>query len=224
MSRPPGDDPGPQGHHHSLHQSARGRQALNAGGSITNAGRDINTFHFPRWVLVLAAAILAAAVLGAGYLLVAPDPVEEYRKQVLATCEQIRSVMSEEHNDALVMRPDLARGNPGDALRVRKDLFLSYTRANIDHARESLDLLDRQELPGELREQHREAKAAQKAWLARLEKDYRAFKRELRDLDPISEVNALVAGSRGAWTRVNAAMTRLAGQDCRFNGDGRRSP
>lgn len=60
--------------------------------------------------------------------------VADYQNRVVATCDQIRGVLTTEHNEVFVLRPGV--------IRVRKDLLLSVIRDNVDQARISLDDLN----------------------------------------------------------------------------------
>jgi hypothetical protein len=183
-------------------QEQRGNRNIAAGGNV-------NFFKSPK--VVLAAIIIAAAVLGAVYYFKSPDSTADYQKRVLATCSQVNDVLNVEHNDALIL------DQPGE-FRIRKASFLAYTRANIDTARQSFDLLNEEDVPGGLREQRETAKKAQEAWLERMEKDLQTYERDLRDGDPVSKVNAIGAASQPAHTQLNSAMTALAGENCQVVG------
>jgi hypothetical protein len=155
-----------------------------------------------------------------------PGSIAAYQNQVLATCTQVNSVLSEEHNDVFDWDSDLGpNDDPFTSLPVHRDLFLGYIRRNIDSARQSFTMLNAKEVPGEFRRQQADAKEAQDAWLALIEQQYTIYEQQLRDGDPISRVNELSSvDSKPAETRLNASMTALAGQNCQVVTGVRRRP
>ncbi len=144
-----------------------------------------------------------------------PGSIAAYQNQVLATCAQVNSVLSEQHGDALNWNAHIGpNDDPFASLSVHRNIFLGYIRSNIDSARQYFTLLNAKEVPRELRQQQADAKKAQDAWLALMEQQYTIYEQQLRDGDPIGRVNKLSVDSKLAETRLNASMTALAGQNC----------
>ncbi|MFI8521628.1 hypothetical protein ACIGEZ_28010 [Streptomyces sp. NPDC085481] len=133
----------------------------------------------------------------------------------VGTCRQVSSVLSEQHNDAIYLKANSGSADPLEAMAIHKERFLFYTRANIDSARQSFASLNTREVPGELREEHAAAKRAQDDWLARMEQDVQRYDRELKEGDSAGKVNTMGAASQPWHTRLNDAMTSLAGESCR---------
>ncbi|WP_171166904.1 hypothetical protein [Streptomyces sp. I05A-00742] len=195
------------------HGPAGSRSQFQRGRTNIQAGNDLTIFQRPVRLFV-AALLVAGAVVGAAYVITDKDPVDSYRKDVLATCQQVNDVLGADHNDMLVPNP--AAGSFG----VKKSLLLAYTRNNIDSARQSFALLNEKDPPDALRKEHAAAKRAQDAWLDQSEKTYRRYQREMRDVDSLDNVNRIGAGGMGPANTLNATMSGLAGQNCRVTGKG----
>ncbi|MFD7323993.1 hypothetical protein ACFV9D_23300 [Streptomyces sp. NPDC059875] len=200
----------------SVHQQSGGVYFADhhQGDRFAPVAHQMSFFKQPKRVMLLAAAILAVALLATGYLLIAPDEVADYRKQVVGTCKQVNRVLSEQHNDAFHLKVDAGSTDPLEAMAIHKERFLFYARANIDSARQSFASLNTKKVPAELRERHAAAKKAQDDWLARMEHDMQRYNRELKEGDPASKVNSMGMASLPWHTRLNDAMTSLAGETC----------
>ncbi|UQW99198.1 hypothetical protein [Streptomyces sp. RerS4] len=203
-------------HGASVHQQSGGFYFSDhhEGDRFAPVAQQMSFFKQPKRVMLLAAAVLAVALLATGYLLIAPDEVADYRKQVVGTCRQVNGVLSEKHNDAIYLKVNPGSADPLEAMAIHKERFLFYARANIDSARQSFASLNTHKAPAELREQHTAAKKAQDDWLARMEQDMQRYDRELKDGDPLSKVNSMSMASQPWNTRLNDAMTSLAGESC----------
>ncbi|QES46982.1 hypothetical protein DEJ50_03060 [Streptomyces venezuelae] len=184
------------------------------GDRFAPVAQQMSFFKQPRRVMLLAAGVLAAALLATGYLLMAPDEVADYRKQVVGTCKQVNRVLSEQHNDAIYLRANPGSDDPLGGMAIRKERFLFHAQSNLDSARQSFTSLNTQKAPDELREQHALAKKAQDDWLTRMGQDMQRYERELKDGDLISKVNSMSMASQPWHTRLNDAMTSLAGETC----------
>lgn len=164
--------------------------------------------------------VLVAVVTGIVALLPDRDkPVVAYQKQVLATCQRVHTIVTTEHNE--VLRPDPRPGvtDPQDIFRVNKGPLLAVIRGNVSRVRAEFAQLGQQTVPEKLREQYAAAGRAQEAWFAHYTQVAATIEQKLRDGDTLRRLNELGLNilERGGQvdTGLNAAMTALAGEDCR---------
>jgi hypothetical protein len=174
--------------------------------------------------LSVIVSILAglAAIAGVGWTMFHKNntDVADYQNQVVATCEQIHTVLAVQHNEVLDLDLGGGRsstpGDPRDAFRVRRDAMLHVMESNIAQARISFDALNRRAVPEPLKAQHLDAVAAQRAYLDNMEQFQRTIRDSLAPTVPLSKLQALFdsSGEDKAAATLNAAMTTLAGKNC----------
>ncbi|GAA1032160.1 hypothetical protein GCM10009557_29750 [Virgisporangium ochraceum] len=196
---------------------AGGRDDPPAGSSGERQRRD-------KLATIVGVATVAGVIFGVvtGIVALLPDrdePVVAYRKQVLATCQRVHSIVTTEHNE--ILRPDPRPGvtNPEDMIRINKGPLLAVIRGNVSRVRTEFAQLAQQEVPEKLRQQYTAAGQAQEAWLAHYTRVAAAIEQKFRDGDTLRRLNELGLNilERGGQvdTGLNAAMTVLAGEDCR---------
>ena len=163
--------------------------------------------------VVAVTAILAAiaTTIGVAYtIFVRPSSdVADYQKQVLATCDQVRAIVTADHGEILQPGPD--------GIRIRKDLLIRITESNLAQARESFDALNRRAVPADLAAEHDAAVAAQEAWLQAMQDVLETIRSEVPEDATVQEWTSMgvdLGGGRTAITRLNSAMTGLAGENC----------
>jgi hypothetical protein len=148
------------------------------------------------------------------------DMAGEYRNQVLATCEQVHKILTTEHNEIFTFDPSGGGTSPNELVRVNKDLLLQVLQNNLTQSRIVFDELNKKPVPGELNGQHASAVKAQNDWYASFEQLIKAVREKLPRNPTLTKVLELgtLTGSQDANTRVNSAMTALAGKNCQVTG------
>jgi hypothetical protein len=148
------------------------------------------------------------------------DMAGEYRNQVLATCEQVHKILTTEHNEIFTFDPSGGGTSPNELVRVNKDLLLQVLQNNLTQSRIVFDELNKKPVPGELNGQHASAVKAQNDWYASFEQLIKAVREKLPRNPTLAKVLELgtLTGSQDANTRVNSAMTALAGKNCQVTG------
>jgi hypothetical protein len=92
-------------------------------------------------------------------------PVAAYQKQVLATCQQVRAVLTKEHPE--IVRLDRSQAEPTGRRAAHPQTGLpAVLNSNLKQARASFDLLNRQPMPGNCANKQEAAKRAQDRWRA----------------------------------------------------------
>jgi hypothetical protein len=146
--------------------------------------------------------------------------VGEYQNQVLATCEQVHKILTMEHNEIFIFDPSNGGTSPNDLVRVNKDLLLQVLESNLTQSRILFDELNKKPVPAELTAEHAAALTTQKDWYASFEQLTTAVRQKLPRNPTLTNVLALgtLTGSQDANTRLNSAMTTLAGKNCQVTG------
>ena len=144
------------------------------------------------------------------------DVVDHYQNQVLATCEQVHKLLTTEHNEIFNFDAPDRPTSPNDLVHVNKDLLLQVLESNLSRARISFDELNKKPVPAELTAQHAAALTAQNDWYASFEQVTKAVREKLPRNPTLTKVLELgtLTGSLEANTRLNSAMTTLAGKNC----------
>jgi hypothetical protein len=146
--------------------------------------------------------------------------VGDYQNQALATCEQVHTVLTTEHNEVFIFDPPDRPTSPNDLIRVNKDLLVPVLESNLSRAKISFDELNKRPVPAELDTQHSAAVTAQNDWYASFEQFIKTVREKLprnARLTTLMELGTLT-GSLEANTRLNSAMTTLAGKNCQATG------
>jgi hypothetical protein len=148
------------------------------------------------------------------------DVVGDYRNQVLATCEQVHKILTTEHNEIFIFDPSGGGTSPNDLVRVNKDLLLQVLQNNLAQSRILFDELNKKPVPAEIGGQHAAAVTAQNNWYASFDQLIKAVREKLPRNATLTKVLELgtLTGSQDANTRLNSAMTTLAGKNCQVTG------
>jgi hypothetical protein len=171
-------------------------------------------------VAVVAGIIAAlATAVGVGWSILHKDSTEvaDYQRQVVATCEQVHTVLAKEHNEIFEFETGDGAGGPEDLIRVKKKVLLQVLQDNVDQARAAFEGLNQEAVPSSLEDQHRAAVTAQNTWYAAGEKAITTVRNRLPERARMSQVNELevqIGGDRTVGARLNTAMTALAGRNC----------
>ena len=177
-----------------------------------DAGRE---GRLARAALIVGIIAAIATVIGVGWTILNQpnNELAAYQAQVSATCEQVRTVLTTEHNEVLVV------GSGG--FRVRKDLLLAVMRNNREQAQIAFDALNAKAVPSSLSAQHQAATAAQAAWFATFDGFIATVQDRLRDnarLERLQELGVEMSGGQADATRLTSVMTALAGRNCPVTG------
>lgn len=170
---------------------------------------------------ITAGGVIVGAFVGLYQIFHKPNTdVADYRRQVIATCAQVRDVLGgKEHPEVMEFSGNHDLGGPMDLIVIRKAPLLQLMRTRVTLVRQHFDALDRKTVPPALRQQKAEARQGWNGWLSAQEALIRRVEAEVRDRDPFSRVNeleaSLGAATREADVRLNNTMTTLAGEDCR---------
>jgi hypothetical protein len=144
--------------------------------------------------------------------------VPDYQRQVLATCQQIHKILSVDHNEILVIDPQISGNSPEDMFRVRKNVLLQVLNGNLKQAETAFDVLNEKAVPTALAAQHRDAVDAQATWRSDIENVIAKVRKELPDNATLGRLRQLGVdmggGSATASVKLNGAMTALAGENC----------
>ena len=176
-----------------------------------------------RWIAWIGAgaAVVGAFVALYGVLHHPDTSVADYQRQVRATCGRVHALLTADHSGEILgfgADGGFPTG-PGDLFRVNKGALLNVLRGNLQGAEEEFELLNAKQVPKSLATRKERAVAAQRAWS-------RAFRETIGTVDQkasegmtLTRLNAILGGGAGSTTitsaRLNAAMTSLAGDDCR---------
>jgi hypothetical protein len=161
--------------------------------------------------IVVGVLAAIATIVGVGWTIFNRENTEvaDYQKQVLATCDQVRGILTTQHSEVLVL-------GPGE-FRVRKDLLLAVMRNNLSQTRIAFDGLNNKPVPAALVAQHDAAVQAQTGWAGAMEQVIATIETQLRDnarVTRLQELGVELGGSQATATRLNTAMTALAGSNC----------
>jgi hypothetical protein len=172
------------------------------------------------WITA-GAAVVGAFVALYGILHRPDTSVANYQRQVLATCGRIHDLLARDHG-VEIFRVGPAGGfpsNPLDLVKVDKKALLRVLRGNLHGAEEEFALLNAKRTPQSLAEAKEQAVAAQRAWSKAFRKTIGTVDQTVAEGMAAGEVTALLGGAGAdtvsAGTRLNDAMTTLAGDNCR---------
>jgi hypothetical protein len=142
--------------------------------------------------------------------------VGEYQNHVMATCEQVHKILTTEHNEIFIFDQSTGGTSATDLVRVNKDLLLQALESNLAQSRILFDELNKKPVPTDLATEHGAALTAQKNWYASFQQLITAVRQKLPRNPTMTKVLELgtLTGSVEANTRLNSAMTTLAGNNC----------
>lgn len=168
-----------------------------------------------RVAVIVGVLAATATIVGVAWTIFNRENTEvaDYQKQVLATCEQVRGILTTEHPEVLILAPG--------EFRVRKDLLLAVMRNNVTQARIAFDGLNGKPVPAALIAQHDAAVEAQTGWATAMGQVIDTIETQLPDNARVSRLQELgveLGGSQATTTRLNSAMTALAGSNCQISG------
>lgn len=168
-----------------------------------------------RVAVIVGVLAATATIVGVAWTIFNRENTEvaDYQKQVVATCNQVRGILTTEHPEVLIL-------GPGE-FRVNKSLLLAVMRNNVTQAGIAFDGLNDKPVPAPLMAQHDAAVTAQVGWSTAMDQVIDTIETQLRDNARVSRLQELgveLGGSQATTTRLNSAMTALAGSDCQISG------
>jgi hypothetical protein len=168
-------------------------------------------------VLGVLAALIPASIALYSFV-TRPDPaVADYQKQVLATCNRVRDILSRNHNSEVLnlqsFGPDITI-NKGGAVQVMTN--------NRTEVKGEFDLLNNRKTPGSLAEKKRHADQAEQALYDTWPSDIQFVRTNVRDGESVQEFSRHYSSREAAdaqvMSRLSAAMSDLASAECRLTG------
>jgi hypothetical protein len=172
-----------------------------------------------RIAIIVGVLAAIATIVGVAWTIFNRENTEvaDYQNQVVATCDGVRAILTPASAEYISMK-DLA---------VRKGPWVAVLRSNLERARITFDDLNTKPVPPSLAAQAQAAKDAQDAWYAASDQVIAGIEARRGNLIPIFEARVgREFSDTPAATRLNNAMTALAGKRCNVtdtNAQGGRS-
>jgi hypothetical protein len=167
-------------------------------------------------VLVLLLGGGTAAAVG-----LQKDPLDGYRKEVLAACDQSRGITTANHNEVFRISVDInqASTNPTDLVRINKAALIQVLTSNLAQVQVVFGDLDKKAVPAELQTRKHQVDIAFKEWVAGIQKGISQVKAHVTDGESLTKFmsDGITADGSAPATgsvHLNSAMTNLAGTTC----------
>src|SRR5215472_13429191 len=152
------------------------------GTPASSKGSPLKLFARIGAVLGLLAALVPASIALYSFI-TRPDPaVADYQKQVVATCNRVRDILSRNHNSKVLNLQSF-----GPDITINKAGAVQVMTNNRTEVKGEFDLLNSRKTPGSLADKKRRADQAQQAVYDTWQSDIQFVRTNVRDGECVQE-------------------------------------